>query len=196
MLEAMAGSLASRPASKAASDAWHGASVANTWVSSPNDDDAVAVVVGLELADVGDQLVGEVLLVLALLDVRSVEAFRVLAVEHGRHRLDSGEFILHLLEQLVFEHARVLGSLVAVVFEDVPAAERDLVQCGERDEVLDERRAAVGALAKAVGAHFGGREPMGFASPFRMAKTPAMVVVLTAPSPTSRTPSLPLAGAI
>ena len=39
-------------------------------------------------------------------------------------------------------------------------------------------------------------EPMGFASPLRMARTPAMVVVLTAPRPTSRTPSLPWAGAI
>src|SRR5262245_41124643 len=37
-------------------------------------------------------------------------------------------------------------------------------------------------------------EPMGVASPFRMASTPAIVVVLTAPKPTSRTPSLPRAG--
>src|SRR5262245_14377470 len=39
-------------------------------------------------------------------------------------------------------------------------------------------------------------EPIGFAKPLRMASTPAMVVVLTAPRPTSRTPSLPRAGAI
>ncbi len=37
-------------------------------------------------------------------------------------------------------------------------------------------------------------EPMGFASPLRMASTPAMTVVLTAPRPTRRMPSLPLAG--
>src|SRR5439155_16680483 len=39
-------------------------------------------------------------------------------------------------------------------------------------------------------------EPMGLAMPLRMARTPAMNVVLTAPSPTSRTPSFPRAGAI
>src|SRR6185369_16873839 len=39
-------------------------------------------------------------------------------------------------------------------------------------------------------------EPMGRARPFRMAITPAMVVVLTAPRPTRSTPSLPWAGAI
>ena len=39
-------------------------------------------------------------------------------------------------------------------------------------------------------------EPIGFENPFRMASTPAIVVVLTAPSPTSRTPSFPRAGAI
>src|SRR5688572_13156898 len=40
------------------------------------------------------------------------------------------------------------------------------------------------------------REPIGEASPLRMAITPAIVVVATAPSPTSSTPSLPRAGAI
>jgi ubiquinone/menaquinone biosynthesis C-methylase UbiE len=37
---------------------------------------------------------------------------------------------------------------------------------------------------------------MGFAKPFRIAMMPAIVVVLTAPSPTSNTPNLPPAGAI
>src|SRR5947199_9543854 len=40
------------------------------------------------------------------------------------------------------------------------------------------------------------KEPIGLAKPFRIARTPAIVVVLTAPSPTSRTPNFPFAGAI
>src|SRR6185436_2455419 len=39
-------------------------------------------------------------------------------------------------------------------------------------------------------------EPIGFARPLRMAMTPAMVVVLTAPRPTRRMPNFPWAGAI
>src|SRR5499427_138643 len=39
-------------------------------------------------------------------------------------------------------------------------------------------------------------EPIGDDNPLRMANTPAIVVVLTAPRPTSNTPSLPRAGAI
>src|SRR5918993_2466417 len=39
-------------------------------------------------------------------------------------------------------------------------------------------------------------DPMGFARPLRMATTPAIVVVLTAPRPTRRMPNLPWAGAI
>src|SRR5687768_7167815 len=39
-------------------------------------------------------------------------------------------------------------------------------------------------------------DPIGVARPFRTAMTPAMVVVLTAPSPTRRMPNLPFAGAI
>ena len=39
-------------------------------------------------------------------------------------------------------------------------------------------------------------EPIGLACPRRIASTPAMNVVATAPMPGSRTPSLPLAGRI
>src|SRR5215467_1657152 len=39
-------------------------------------------------------------------------------------------------------------------------------------------------------------EPIGWDRPLRIARTPAIVVVLTAPRPTSRTPSLPCAGAM
>jgi SAM-dependent methyltransferase len=39
-------------------------------------------------------------------------------------------------------------------------------------------------------------DPMGLARPFRIAITPAMVVVLTAPRPTSKMPSLPPAGSM
>src|SRR6187549_281306 len=39
-------------------------------------------------------------------------------------------------------------------------------------------------------------DPMGLAMPFRIAMIPAMVVVETAPRPTSRIPSFPLAGLI
>src|SRR5438034_10433961 len=39
-------------------------------------------------------------------------------------------------------------------------------------------------------------DPIGLANPLRTAITPAIVVVLTAPRPTSSTPSLPRAGAM
>src|SRR5579863_1464402 len=39
-------------------------------------------------------------------------------------------------------------------------------------------------------------EPIGFASPFRIARMPAIVVVLTAPRPTNNMPSFPSAGAM
>src|SRR6266480_7131056 len=39
-------------------------------------------------------------------------------------------------------------------------------------------------------------EPIGLARPLRIASTPAIVVVLTAPRPTRRMPNFPLAGAI
>ena len=58
---------------------------------------------------------------------------------------------------VVLEHAGVFRRLVAVVLEDVPAAEHDVVEVGEGDEVLDQRGAPVGPLAEADRAHLGHR---------------------------------------
>ena len=125
--------------------------------AAPDHDQAAEVVILLEGADVFAQLLGQVALVLALLDVRAVEALHVLAVEDGFPGLDGFELRPDLLEQVLLEHARVLRRLVAVVFEDVPAAEHDVVEVGEGDEVLDQGRAPVGPLAQADRAHLGDR---------------------------------------
>ena len=94
----------------------------------PHHDQPVAAVLLLEGADVGDQLLGEVALVLALLDVRAVEPLDVALVEDGGHRLDRFELASHLLELRRLEHARRPGRRVAVLLEDVPAAEDDVVE--------------------------------------------------------------------
>ena len=56
-------------------------------------------------------------------------------------------------EVLLRQHARLGGRLVGVVGEEVPAAEHDVLELGQRDELVDERRARVGPLAEADGAH-------------------------------------------
>ena len=53
------------------------------------------------------------------------------------------------------EHAGAGGGDVGIVRERIPRAEHDVVERGERHEVLDQRAAVVGALAEADGAHLG-----------------------------------------
>jgi hypothetical protein len=47
------------------------------------------------------------------------------------------------------------GSDERVVRDRIPGAEDDVLQRGERDEVLDERRPILGSLAEANGRHLG-----------------------------------------
>ena len=54
---------------------------------------------------------------------------------------------------LLLEHAGLLRGRVRVVRNRIPRAEHDVVEAGERDEVLDQRRALVGALAEADRRH-------------------------------------------
>ena len=107
----------------------------------------------MKALDVGDHLVGQIALVLALLDVRAVEALHVVLVEDRRQRLDGLQVGLQLRQRLLVQHLGVRGGLVDVVLEDVPAGKDQVVQVGQRHKVLDQRRFVVGALAQADGAH-------------------------------------------
>ena len=77
----------------------------------------------------------------------------VALIEHRRHRLHRFHLAAHLVEQRRLEHSGGAGRRVGVFLEDVPAAEDDVVQPGEIDELVDLRRTVVGALAEADGAH-------------------------------------------
>ena len=92
---------------------------------------------------------------------------------------------------LLLEHVGVSGGLVGVVREDVPAAEREVVERGERDEVLDERARSRRSACRAGWCPIWVSEPSGRAEPLDASMTPAIVVVATAPRPGSRTASFP-----
>jgi hypothetical protein len=125
--------------------------------ASPHHHEPVAAVPGLERANVGDQLLGQIALVLALLDVGAVEPLHVALVEHGRHGLHGFQFTAYLFELRVLEHAGRPGRGVAVFLEDVPPAEHDVVEARQRCKLADLRRPALGALAEANRAHLGQR---------------------------------------
>ena len=141
-------------------------------------------------------LLGEILLVLALLDVRAVEPLDVALIEDGRPRPD-------------LSRARDAPARAAPARGRRPCApprSSRLRRCPSR-RTRDRRARDSGTTSLIFGERPSVRlprrtvpicvsEPIGLANPLRMASTPAMVVVLTAPRPTSRTPSLPRAGAI
>ena len=104
-------------------------------------------------ADVVAELLGEIALAGAGLHVRPVELLDVGLIEDGRPGLHRLELRAHLIEQPAPQHLGVAGGLVAVVLEDVPAAEDEVVERGERDEIPDQGRAPVGPLAETDRAH-------------------------------------------
>ena len=109
----------------------------------------------LEVADILAKLLGEVHLVLALLDVGAVDQLDVIVVEYRLPRLDRLQEGLDLLQQFLFEHARLAGGGIHIVFKNVPAGEDQIVKLRQRDKIFNQRRAAIGALAQAYGRHLG-----------------------------------------
>ncbi len=121
--------------------------------AAPHHDEPIELVRRLEPPDVVGDLLGEVFLVLPFLDVRAVEPLDVMLVEHRRPRADFLEVRAHLVEQRRLDDAGGPRRGVAVVLEDVPAAEDEVVEPGQRHHLVDLRRASFGALAEAHGAH-------------------------------------------
>ena len=121
--------------------------------AAPHHHHAIETAIFFEGADVGSQLVGEIFFVVARLHVRAVEPLHVSLIEHGGPRFDGLELRLDLIEQARLEHAGRARSLIAVVVEDIPAAELDMVEVDERHHFVDLRRAPFGALAEPNGAH-------------------------------------------
>ena len=119
--------------------------------AAPDHDEAGAVVVFAEFFDVGDQLFGEVAFVRARLHVGTVDALDVLLVEDGLHGFDGREGAFNLVEEGLFEDACMGGCLVGRVFVDVPTAEDEIVEFGERNEVLDLGSAVLGTFTEADG---------------------------------------------
>src|SRR3954463_14083764 len=78
-------------------------------------------------------------------------------IEDRGPRLDLLELGPHLLEKRLLEHAGGLGRAVAVFLEDVPAAEDEVVEAGQRPHLIYLRRAAFRPLAEADRAHLGQR---------------------------------------
>ncbi len=104
-----------------------------------------------ELRDVIDQRLRLVHLAALGLDVGTVDAADVFRIEHRLHRLDGRERFFQLREQGRLQHLGIDGGFVGGVFVDVPASEDQIVETGQRHEILDLGRAAIGALSQADG---------------------------------------------
>src|ERR1019366_1462199 len=121
--------------------------------SAPDGNQAAGAARFLEVADVLAKLLGQVQFVLPLFHVRPVDLLDVLVIEYSLHWRDGTEPLLHFVEQVALEHARIAGSRVHVVFKNIPAGEDQIVESGERDKFVNFRRAAISALPQTDGSH-------------------------------------------
>ena len=153
-----------------------------------------SLLLGLEVADVLAQLLGEVALGLALLDVGAVDARDVVIVEHRRHRLDGREEIRDAARDAASSSTPAffaavyassgIGSQAPKTRSSSPASGTKSLISGDRLSVRLPRRIVAICVS----------DPIGLEWPRRMLSTPAMNVVATAPRPGVRMPSLPVAG--
>ena len=133
--------------------------------AAPDHHQAVGLAFLFEVANVFAKLFGEFKFIFGFLDVGAGKILDVVLIEGGLHGLDGLQEFLDLVEVFGVQDTGLGGSFVGVVGENIPAAEDDVVEFGERNELVDFRRAAFGALAEADGAQLRERaDGRGFAA--------------------------------
>jgi hypothetical protein len=89
----------------------------------------------LEPADVVHQHLGVIHLRAFRLEVRTIDALYIITVENRRHGLDLLQRTTQALDQWLIQYARMQCGFVAVLLEDIPAAEFQILQRRQRHEV-------------------------------------------------------------
>ncbi len=102
----------------------------------PEHDHALHARLLLEPADVLADLPGHVPAVGDSLDVVAVETLGVIAVERGQQGLDGLELRADGVDVLLLEHLGVESRLICVGGIHVPGREHDVVELGQRHDVL------------------------------------------------------------
>ena len=120
---------------------------------APDHHDPVDSLRLLERLDVGHDLLRVVPAAAAGLHPGTCQRLDVALVEDCFHGPDHFELVADPVEIILVEGAGVHRGFVGVVLEDVPAAEPQIVEPGQPDELLDRRYAPFRSLAQADGSH-------------------------------------------
>jgi len=103
--------------------------------SRPDDNDALARVLLLELAYVLTQRLGHLPACLAVFHVVAVETFGVVLVESSLHRDDFLQLVAHGFDVLFLQNLGIHGCLVGVLRIYIPCSEDYIVELGQWHDV-------------------------------------------------------------
>jgi hypothetical protein len=111
----------------------------------------------LELADIVHHPLGVIHLGTAGHHVWPVETFDEFLIKHRLHRLDGRKRRFELFEERHLQHAGLHRRFVSVVFKNVPAADLDIFDLGQRHKVLDGGATPLRPFSQTDGAELGQR---------------------------------------
>ena len=114
---------------------------------SPKHHDAGTALLRLEAADIFAQGLHHLPTGLTWLYIIAVQAFGIVLVKGRRHRYNLFQLGAHGFYVFLLQHFSVHCSLVSVLGIDIPAAENDIVQLCQRDNLVVFQVSFVLALA-------------------------------------------------
>ena len=115
--------------------------------AAPEHDESIAVIFGLEFCDIVFDHLYQIPFSGGGFGVSHFEVMAESVIEDGVHRFDGFEFFADGVEVFIFENAGAFANFVSVFAVDIPGAEDDVFEVGQRHEIFDQWIAVFGALA-------------------------------------------------
>ena len=104
---------------------------------------------GLKGIDIFHQLVGQIHFMRTFFHMGTIKIFHIVPVKNSRHWNDAFQFLFDPVDMARFQHHGLAGGLVSRVGEDIPAAENQVLQVGQGNQLLHREDTFLGTLAQA-----------------------------------------------
>ena len=103
--------------------------------SGPEHDQTATALLSTEATNVLPQLLDHLPTIGTIFHVVTVKTLGIVVIEGGLHRHNLLEFVAYRLNILLFQHLSIDGGLIGVLRIDIPTAEDDIVETGQRHDL-------------------------------------------------------------
>ena len=127
----------------------------NLGAAAPDHYQTIKIIFAFEILDVLDDLKGQFIFVLPLLEMRTLQTFHIFLTKYGLPGPNPFQLGADPIQKLLLQDSRADGCLIASLVVNVPPTEDQVAEAGQRNKVLYEGSSFLRPFSQSNGSHLG-----------------------------------------